>query len=92
MLSTKRRPSFWGVPFLWVLVLAVYAVGAGKRDFPTQAELDAITDRGRLLAEYDTASWYATDAVFALKPSRFDRPLHRQAHGERLGRCIWQNK
>jgi hypothetical protein len=31
-------------------------------------ELDAITARGRLLAEYDFASWYATDAVLAAQP------------------------
>ena len=31
-------------------------------------ELDAITARGKLLAEYDFASWYATDAVLAAEP------------------------
>lgn len=31
-------------------------------------ELDAITARGKLLAEYDFASWYATDAVLAAQP------------------------
>ncbi|MGA8306613.1 MAG: hypothetical protein WB723_13125 [Candidatus Acidiferrales bacterium] len=69
MLPSKRRLRFCS-PFLLVLVLilAVDAVGAGKKDLPSQAELDAITARGRLLAEYDTASWYATDSVQALKP------------------------
>lgn len=32
------------------------------------AQLQAVTDRGRLLAEYDVAAWHATDAVEALKP------------------------
>jgi hypothetical protein len=32
---------------------------------PTPAELAAITRRGRLLAEYDSAAWQATDAVAA---------------------------
>ena len=31
-------------------------------------ELDAISARGRLLAEYDVASWHGTDAVIALRP------------------------
>lgn len=31
-------------------------------------ELDAITARGRLLAEYDFASWHGTDAVLAARP------------------------
>ena len=30
--------------------------------------LDSITARGKLLAEYDFASWYATDAVLAAQP------------------------
>jgi hypothetical protein len=33
-------------------------------------ELDAITTRGRLLAEYDQAAWHATDAVVALHPDQ----------------------
>ncbi len=35
---------------------------------PSQAELDAISRRGRMLAEYDQAAWHATDAVMALRP------------------------
>ena len=33
------------------------------------SELAAITARGRMLQDYDVASWHATDAVMALKPS-----------------------
>src|SRR5262249_48723214 len=35
----------------------------------TDSELAPITARGRLLAEYDAASWHASDAVIALKPA-----------------------
>jgi hypothetical protein len=35
---------------------------------PSAAELAAITERGRMLAEYDTAAWQATDAVTAAHP------------------------
>jgi hypothetical protein len=69
MLSTKRRLLFCSrFLFVVVLLLAVDAMAVGGKDFPSQAELDAITARGRILAEYDSASWYATDSVQALKP------------------------
>jgi hypothetical protein len=35
---------------------------------PTPAELQAITARGKMLAEYDVAAWHATDVVQDLKP------------------------
>jgi hypothetical protein len=41
---------------------------AEHRDESLRPELDAITARGRLLAEYDRAAWHATDAVLALRP------------------------
>lgn len=50
------------------LVLCTPSVLAQKNKPPTDAELAAITARGRTLAEYDVASWHATDAVVALKP------------------------
>lgn len=34
----------------------------------SDAELAAITARGRLLAGFDNAAWHATDAVMATKP------------------------
>jgi hypothetical protein len=37
---------------------------------PTAAELRAITARGKMLAEYDVASWHATDVVQDLKPKK----------------------
>lgn len=33
-----------------------------------RAELDGITARGRVLAEYDAAAWHGTDAVMKLQP------------------------
>lgn len=38
------------------------------QDESLRPELDAITARGRLLAEYDQAAWHATDALMALRP------------------------
>ncbi|HEY2030413.1 MAG TPA: hypothetical protein VGH20_14505 [Myxococcales bacterium] len=42
--------------------------GAETSRRPTRAELDAVTERGRLLAGFDSAAARATDAVFALHP------------------------
>jgi len=54
------------------LILALFIssyVVAQKRESPaSQAELAEITERGRQLAEYDTAAWHASDAVVALSP------------------------
>lgn len=52
---------------------------ADKVQPPSQTELDAITSRGRLLAEYDQAAWHSSDAVQALHPPT-----------ENLGRFIAQ--
>jgi hypothetical protein len=35
---------------------------------PSKAELAQVTERGRQLAQYDIAAWYATYAVVATKP------------------------
>lgn len=56
-----------------LIALALFActVSLGQKiEPPTQAELDKITRRGRLLAEYDQAAWHSSDAVMALKPDR----------------------
>jgi hypothetical protein len=50
------------------VVLCVSSLGAQKSKPLSDSELAEITARGRFLAEYDTASWHATDAVLALKP------------------------
>ena len=46
-------------------LLSTAARGAKK---PSKAELEAVTARGVLLAEYDQAAWHATDAVQASHP------------------------
>lgn len=53
-----------------VIALAVCtpSVLAQKSKPLSNSELAGITSRGRTLAEYDAASWHATDAVKALNP------------------------
>lgn len=56
---------------MWCLPLTCGAQHPGApADVPSKADLAGITERGRLLAEYDAAAWHATDAVAALKPDR----------------------
>lgn len=52
---------------LFVSLLAAPAL-AQRTKPPSKDELARITDRGRRLAEYDVAAWYASDAMVALKP------------------------
>ena len=52
------------------LVLCTPSVSAQKSKSLSDSELAAISARGRTLAEYDSASWHATDAVKALKPAK----------------------
>ena len=65
--------------FVVALLTLSALVGAGAQQQPWSTdhqdesfrpELDAITARGRLLAEYDQAAWHATDAVMALHPDQ----------------------
>lgn len=58
-------------PVLLTLSLSLSAsVALAQRSGPaSKAELAAITERGRQLAEYDVAAWHATDAVLAMKPA-----------------------
>jgi hypothetical protein len=56
----------------WVVsfVLCASSVWAQQTKPLTGSELATITARGRILAEYDVASWRATDAVVALNPAQ----------------------
>jgi hypothetical protein len=51
------------------LSLALTAKEKKVDDSPSAEELAAITARGRIMAEYDVASWHATDVVQDLKPA-----------------------
>ncbi len=57
-----------------ILILAVVIstqwVLAEKVPWASDSVLAAITARGRMLEEYDVASWHATDAVMALNPEK----------------------
>jgi len=57
------------VLFFSTLLLSSVAV-AQRTKPPEPAELEAITARGRILAEYDVAAWHSTDAVVALSPPK----------------------
>ena len=58
-----------------------------RPDESLRPELDAITARGRLLAEYDRAAWHATDAVRAL---RVDQSLVRGYLARRRADGLWE--
>lgn len=53
-----------------MLALTILSSISGQRKGPgSEAELKAITERGRMLWEYDTAAWYSSDAVQASSPA-----------------------
>jgi len=54
------------------------------RGATTEAELAAITERGRALAEYDRAAWHATDAVQTANPKTVDGEIYigKKANGK----------
>lgn len=57
-----------------ILVLALLLLTsdalAQRTSPPSKVELAQITERGRHLAQYDTAAWHASDAVIATKPEQ----------------------
>ena len=54
---------------IFAILLCASPALAQRTGPPSKAELTEITERGRLLAEYDLAAWRATDAVIAMKPA-----------------------
>jgi hypothetical protein len=55
----------------WASVLVLMAVGQ-EAVAPTKEELAAITERGKMLYEYDQAAWHATDAVQMANPKNVE--------------------
>ena len=70
-----------------VALAQVPSWSAEHRDESLRPELDAITARGRALAEYDRAAWHATDAVLALRP---DQNLVRGYLARRRSDGLWE--
>lgn len=60
---------------LLTILLSTFSL-AEKPKQPTEAELAAITARGRLMAEYDVAAWHATDAVQAAAKGDLSTKVH----------------
>lgn len=52
----------------FALLLIASVATAQRTSPPSKTELAEITERGRNLAQYDIACWYASDAVVATKP------------------------
>lgn len=51
-----------------VILLSGASAFSQRTSPPSKAELAQVTERGRQLAEYDVAAWFASDAVVAMKP------------------------
>lgn len=65
----STRMNRRSLPCILAAVGLFFTVGdAAASSKPSEAELAAITTRGVLLAEYDTAAWQATDAVKTAHP------------------------
>jgi hypothetical protein len=66
-------------------VLAVLLPPTGAQEFqtPTTEELAAVTERGRMLYEYDQAAWHSTDAVQTADPKAVEgqRYIARKVNG-----------
>lgn len=75
----NRRCLPWILATVGLFCTVAEAAALSK---PSEAELAAITTRGVLLAEYDTAAWQATDAVKAAHPveSRMGRYIARKTN------------
>jgi len=58
------------VALAFILLASCLLQAKDKKDRGlSDAELVAITQRGRMMAEYDVASWHATDVIQDLKPA-----------------------
>lgn len=64
----SRRRSLFSVAAAATTILCAHPLYADQSGKPSQAGLDAITARGRLLAQYDRCAANSTDAVKATSP------------------------
>lgn len=56
---------------LLFILICLTLTGFAQRAKPAaEVELAEITQRGKMLAEYDVAAWHSTDAVMALSPAK----------------------
>jgi hypothetical protein len=55
-----------------VLAVTLLPAGAQVAMPPTAEELAAISERGKMLYEYDQAAWHATDAIVTANPKTVD--------------------
>ncbi len=58
------------MPKFAALLVALLLSAGSAWPQATDSQLAAITARGRMMEEYDVASWHATDVVLALKPKK----------------------
>jgi hypothetical protein len=75
----------WPVGILFVAWAASVAIAQPQEPArPTQEELAAITERGRMLNEYDQAAWHASDAVQMANPKTVEgqRYIARKEDGK----------
>ena len=59
-----------GVRYGLVTALILCSSFVASAQIASKSELAAISDRGRMLYEYDQAAWHATDAVVATNPPK----------------------
>ena len=76
-------PAAAALAFAMAFVTAIHADDKSIAP-PSPAELAAISERGRALAEYDQAAWHATDAVQMANPKSTDGQhyLAKQENGK----------
>src|SRR5207249_8053711 len=68
----KIQPAIGLAVLLGMTVATAPPAKAQEAMAPTQEDLAAITERGRLLYEYDQAAWHAGDAVQMANPKNVE--------------------
>jgi hypothetical protein len=67
-LSMRANESGIGVAMVLLAAATAINLAGQEAEKPTAEELAAISERGRMLNEYDQAAWHATDAVQLANP------------------------